>query len=158
MHELSHATSAPSRLNRTIQNRQDSRAAEELRAELASTFIAAHLGIPSDIPNHASYLDSWLATMREDRREIFRAAAEAQRISDWCLARHPDYAAAMQADAAREPEAPLTPAPAVMMPTAALGPMPRHIRKSLKLEPVVDAAVASTPQPEESISWGYRPR
>jgi len=95
MHELSHATLHPSRLNRTIQNRQDSRAAEELRAELASTFITAHLGIPSDVPNHASYIESWLAVLRGDRREVFRAAAEAQRICDWCLARHPDYAAAM---------------------------------------------------------------
>lgn len=158
MHELSHATMHPSRLNRTIQNRQDSRAAEELRAELASTFIAANIGIPSDIANHASYIESWLSVLRGDRREIFRAAAEAQRISDWCLSRHPDWAAAMLAADDLKPELPVTRAPAMPIPTAALGPMPKHISRLLNREPVIDAVAASTPQPEETLSWGYRPR
>ena len=30
--------------------------------------------------------------MRSDRKEIFRAAADAQRIADYLLAYHPDYA------------------------------------------------------------------
>jgi hypothetical protein len=45
-----------------------------------------------------------------------------------------------------------------MMPSAALGPMPRHISRLLKPEPVVGAAVVSAPQLEETQSWGYRPR
>jgi antirestriction protein ArdC len=53
---------------------------EELRAELASAFIAAEVGVPSDIPGHASYIQNWLKPLKEDKREIFRAAADAQRI------------------------------------------------------------------------------
>ncbi len=34
---------------------------------------------------------SWLRKLRDDKREIFRAAAAAQRIADYCLAFHPDY-------------------------------------------------------------------
>jgi len=31
-------------------------AMEELRAKLSSAFIAAEMGIPADIPQHASYI------------------------------------------------------------------------------------------------------
>jgi antirestriction protein ArdC len=40
-----------------------------------------------------AYIASWLETLRSDRNEIFRAAADAQRIADYLLALHPDYAA-----------------------------------------------------------------
>jgi antirestriction protein ArdC len=50
------------------------------------------IGLPCDIPNHASYLQSWIAVLKQDRREIFRAAAEAQRMADYILGFHPDYA------------------------------------------------------------------
>jgi hypothetical protein len=63
------------------------------RAELASVFIGGTLGPPCDIPNHASYIASWAAKLKEDKREIFRAAANAQRIADYLLAFHPDFAA-----------------------------------------------------------------
>lgn len=72
------------------------------RAELASCFIGAELGLPCDIPNHASYVASWLRTLREDKREIFRAAAEAQRITDYLLAFHPGYARIAAEDARRD--------------------------------------------------------
>ena len=45
-----------------------------------------------DFTNSAAYIASWLATFRADRKEIFRAAAEAQRIADYLLAFHPDWA------------------------------------------------------------------
>jgi antirestriction protein ArdC len=57
------------------------------------------LNIPCDIPNHASYLASWVARLKEDKREIFRAAADAQRIADYLLAFHPDYATETADDA-----------------------------------------------------------
>ena len=66
---------------------------EELRAELASAFVAAELGIPTDIPQHASYIANWIKPLKEDKREIFRAAADAQKIADMQLRFHPDYAA-----------------------------------------------------------------
>jgi len=100
LHELGHWTGYPSRLNRPLQNRFGSAAyaMEELRAEMASAFVASVIGIPTDIPQHASYLSSWIKALKDDKREIFRAAADAQRIADMELGFHPDYAATMLAE------------------------------------------------------------
>jgi antirestriction protein ArdC len=63
-------------------------------AEIAQVMVSAELGIPDcDFTNNASYIASWLEKLRSDRKEIFRAAADAQRIADYLLAFHPDYAA-----------------------------------------------------------------
>ena len=93
-HELGHATGHVSRLNRDLSGGfgSTSYAKEELRAELASYAIGSMIGLPCDVPNHASYLQSWIEVLKQDRREIFHAAAEAQRIADYILAFHPDYA------------------------------------------------------------------
>ena len=93
-HELSHATGHVSRLNRDLSGSfgSISYAKEELRAELASYAIGSMIGLPCDVPNHASYIQSWIEVLKQDRREIFHAAAEAQRIADYILAFHPDYA------------------------------------------------------------------
>ena len=93
-HELSHATGHVSRLKRDLSGGFGSMsyAKEELRAELASYAIGSMIGLPCDVPNHASYLLSWIEVLKQDRREIFHAAAEAQRITDYILAFHPDYA------------------------------------------------------------------
>ncbi|MBT4891176.1 MAG: hypothetical protein HON65_16640, partial [Rhodospirillales bacterium] len=93
LHELGHATGHTSRLDRNLSGRFGSKAyaMEELRAELASAFLAQELGIPPNLENHASYLESWIDVLKSDSKEIFRASADAQKISDWCLQRHPDY-------------------------------------------------------------------
>jgi hypothetical protein len=44
-------------------------------------FVANEIGIPTDIPHHASYIASWIKALKDDKREIFRAAADAQRIA-----------------------------------------------------------------------------
>ena len=107
LHELGHWTGAPSRLNRDLSGRFGSGAyaQEELRAELGSVFIGSTIGISTDIPNHASYMASWIKALRNDKREVFRAAADAQKIADYCLAFHPDFAVKMKADAALTEEA-----------------------------------------------------
>ena len=46
----------------------------------------------ADFSNNAAYIASWLERLRSDSKEIFRAAADAQRIADYLLAFHPDYA------------------------------------------------------------------
>lgn len=104
LHELAHWTGHPSRLNRDMRSRFGSAAyaMEELRAELASAFVASEVGIPTDIPQHASYIADWIKPLKEDKREIFRAAADTQRITDMELGFHPAYAAQVQA----EPDAP----------------------------------------------------
>lgn len=68
-------------------------AQEGLRADLASVFIGTTLGLPTDISNHASYIGSWIKRLKKDKWEIFRAAANAQKIADMALGFHPDYAA-----------------------------------------------------------------
>jgi antirestriction protein ArdC len=95
LHELGHWTGHPKRLNRDLQNRFGSSAyaMEELRAEIASAFVANEIGIPTDIPQHASYIASWIKALKDDKREIFRAAADAQRIASMLLGFHPGYAA-----------------------------------------------------------------
>lgn len=96
LHECSHATGHPSRLARLHLDTKfgsPEYAREELRAELASVFLHSQLGLahgPSGEPltevqmkSHAAYIASWLKALREDKTEIFRAAADAQRICDY---------------------------------------------------------------------------
>ncbi|SOE01530.1 ArdC family protein [Caenispirillum bisanense] len=133
MHELGHATGHPSRLDRDLRNRFGSRAyaQEELRAELASAFMAAELGIPAELEQHASYIGSWLETLKQDKREIFRAAADAQRAADWCLTCHPDYAATLDATT-KDKEAESTPIAACGVPLPPQDEeMPDHLKAAL---------------------------
>ncbi|MBZ5673684.1 MAG: ssDNA-binding domain-containing protein [Acidobacteriia bacterium] len=108
LHELGHWTGHQSRLNREegMKARYGSAAyaMEELRAELSSAFIAGELGIPADIPQHASYIASWLPKLKEDKRAIFHAAADAQRIVDMVLGFHPDFAASVEPQPVRPSE------------------------------------------------------
>ena len=93
-HELAHAFRHASRLDRDLSGKFGSAlyAKEELRAEWASCAIGSILGLPCDVPSHASYLQSWIEVLKQERREIFHAAAEAQRIADYILGFHPDHA------------------------------------------------------------------
>ena len=86
IHEASHWTGAPSRLNRDLRNHFGSHdyAREELRAEIGQMMVCGELGISGcDFSNNAAYVASWLEKLRSDRKEIFRAAADAQRIADY---------------------------------------------------------------------------
>jgi antirestriction protein ArdC len=118
IHEMGHWTGAASRLNRDLRNGFGSHdyAREELRAEIGQMMVCGELGIAvsdSDFANNAAYVASWLEKLRSDRKEIFRAAADAQRIADYLLAFHPDYArqdgaaegSSTAGDAADAPEA-----------------------------------------------------
>jgi antirestriction protein ArdC len=100
LHELLHAAGAKHRLNRDLTGRfgSSSYAMEELVAELGSCFVGSEMGLPIDIPNHASYLSGWAEVLRNDKRAIFKAASEAQRAAEYCLAFHPDYLTSEQAD------------------------------------------------------------
>ena len=88
LHELGHWTGHPDRLNRQLA-RQFGRpeyAREELRVEIASAMLSVATGVPHDPSAHAQYVGSWLTALRKDRQEIFRAASDAQRITDYLLA------------------------------------------------------------------------
>jgi len=91
LHELAHWSGAPSRLNRASLQEfkrfgDPAYAAEELRAELASVFLAAERGIPHDASSHAAYVAHWIAALRSDKHELFRAAKEAHQATDFLLA------------------------------------------------------------------------
>lgn len=83
LHELGHATGHPSRLNRDLAHPFGSEgyAKEELRAEIASLMLGERLGIGHDPGQHAAYVGSWVKALREDPREILRAAADAEKIA-----------------------------------------------------------------------------
>jgi Zincin-like metallopeptidase len=72
-------------------------AKEELRAELASVFMAAERGIPHDPEQHAAYVGSWIQSLKEDKNEIFRAAHDASAATDFLLALERDRSIADQA-------------------------------------------------------------
>jgi len=91
LHELAHWTGHPMRLDRSTLNESYrfgdlNYAKEELRAELASLFLAAERGIPHDPAQHAAYVDSWISALQKDKHEIFRAAHDASRAADFLLA------------------------------------------------------------------------
>ena len=90
LHELGHWTGHPDRLNRLSQPGSyafgsQEYAKEELRAELTSVFLAAERGIPHNAEQHASYLNSWIHALKNDKNEIFRAAKDAHQAADLLL-------------------------------------------------------------------------
>jgi antirestriction protein ArdC len=72
LHELGHWSGSKERLNR----------------DLSGTF-GSH---DCDFTNGAAYIADWLDKLRDDKKEVFRAASDAQRIADYLLAFHPAYA------------------------------------------------------------------
>lgn len=120
LHEIGHATGAAHRLNRegiTGGHRFGSEgyAKEELRAEMFSLFAAAQTGIPHDPERHAAYVQDWAKALKNDKNEIFRAAAEAGKAVDYVLAKEQALqvtqerqasarAAEMAAEPAQQPE------------------------------------------------------
>jgi len=87
LHELGHWTGHESRLDRDLGNPfgSEAYAKEELRAEIASMIIGDELGIGHDPGQHAAYVGSWIKALREDPMEIFRAAADAEKIQSYVI-------------------------------------------------------------------------
>lgn len=90
LHELGHWTGHRTRLNRTFGHDKKSReyAFEEMVAELTSCFLSASLNLPEALegmPNHASYIASWLSIMKEDNRAVMKAASSAQKAMQYLL-------------------------------------------------------------------------
>jgi len=82
LHELTHWTGAPNRLDRTFGARfgDHAYAFEELVAELGAAFLCSGLGVSNEPrPDHAAYISSWLEILGRDAKAIFTAASQAQR-------------------------------------------------------------------------------
>ncbi|MCR9196531.1 MAG: zincin-like metallopeptidase domain-containing protein [Hyphomonas sp.] len=86
-HELTHWTKHKSRLDRDFGRKRwgdEGYTREELVAELGAAFLCADLALtPEPDANHAAYIDSWLAVLKNDKRAIFSAAAHAQKAADF---------------------------------------------------------------------------
>ncbi len=87
LHEIGHWSGHESRLNRDLSGGfgSASYAREELRAQLASLFISAELGVPFNPQRHAAYQASWIAILKEDKNEIYQAASQAHQIAEFVM-------------------------------------------------------------------------
>lgn len=87
LHELGHWTGHESRLARDLGHPFGSQgyAKEELRAEIASMMLGAELSLGHDPGQHVAYVGSWIQALQEDPLEIFRAAADAEKIHEYVL-------------------------------------------------------------------------
>ena len=88
-HECGHSTGHQSRLARpgvvTFDHFGSERyAREELAAEMTSAILCAQTGMdsPETFDNSASYISSWLRALRNDKKLVISAAAQAQRASE----------------------------------------------------------------------------
>ena len=88
-HELTHATGHASRLTRKeivepIHFGSDPYSREELVAEMGAAFLCGHCGIDNcTIAESAAYIHGWLERLRDDRKLIVHAAAQAQKACDF---------------------------------------------------------------------------
>jgi antirestriction protein ArdC len=87
-HELTHATGHSSRLDRQTLTEYDgfggeNYSREELVAEMGAAFLCGAAGTETQtIDNSASYIASWLRKLKEDKRLVVTAAAQAQKAAD----------------------------------------------------------------------------
>lgn len=87
-HELAHATSHESRLNRvtTFGKQSYEYAIEELRAEFAATFLSMEVGFHLDTQheqNHKTYIQSWMAVLKNNPKVLFDCIKDAQTIESY---------------------------------------------------------------------------
>jgi len=94
-HELTHWTRHPSRLAREFGRKRwgdEGYAIEELVAELGSAFLCADLEITPEVrEDHASYIDSWLKVLKDDKRAVFTAASHASKAVDFLHGLQPEF-------------------------------------------------------------------
>jgi antirestriction protein ArdC len=84
LHELTHWTGHSSRTAREYGKRfgDQAYAREELVAEMGAAFLCAKTGITAQL-QHASYIQSWLKVLKNDKRAVLVAAGAAQRATDF---------------------------------------------------------------------------
>ncbi len=90
-HELVHSTGHGERLNRkelleSKGMRSENYAREELTAEMGASYLKSHAGIPIEqLENNASYIQSWLEHLKNDKKFIVYASSQAQKAVDYIL-------------------------------------------------------------------------
>jgi antirestriction protein ArdC len=92
-HELAHSIGHKTRLDREGISGQHffgdaEYSREELVAEVAAAFLCGHCGVENvTLDNSASYLQSWIKTLRGDKKLAVVAAAQTQKAADYILNR-----------------------------------------------------------------------
>ena len=134
LHELGHSTGHPERMNRATLVLgmgegfgSPAYAKEELRAEISAMMTGERVGVGHDPSRGAAYVEGWVAALEEDPREIRRAAADAQKISDFVLARSREREAGREpapvaAARAPAPETAVRPELPLPLPSRSFGP------------------------------------
>ncbi len=96
-HEYTHSTGHSSILNRpqVAKFGSEAYAYEELIAELGSVLLMAHLGLSAEPTqdNSAAYLKNWLRKLKDDPKQLWKAASAASKALNYLL-----QAAAIRAD------------------------------------------------------------
>ena len=92
LHEIGHSTGHEKRLNRNLDGKFGSAeyAEEELRAEIASMFLEQDLGVAASekhIENNSAYIGSWKNGIEEDPNVLFKAIADAERMTKFVMAK-----------------------------------------------------------------------
>ena len=90
LHEIGHSTGHEKRLNRNLSGAFGSAeyAEEELRAEIASMFLEQDLGVAASekhIENNSAYIGSWKSKIKEDPNVLFKAIADAERMTKFVM-------------------------------------------------------------------------
>ena len=61
-------------------------AIEELPSEMGASYLKSYAGIPIEqLENNAAYIQGWLERLRNDKRFIVYASAQAQKATDFIL-------------------------------------------------------------------------
>ena len=85
-------------------------AREELRTEIAAMMTGERLGVGHEPRHGTAYVSLWIKVLESDPREMRAAAVDAQRMSDWLMARERERTAERErtdgAGDAREPDGP----------------------------------------------------
>lgn len=92
LHEIGHSTGHETRLDRNLSGAFGSAeyAEEELRAEIASMFLEQDLGVAASekhIENNSAYIGSWKSKIKEDPNVLFKAIADAERMTKFVMAK-----------------------------------------------------------------------
>ena len=95
-HELTHSTGHSRRLDRKLDSvpqpfGSPDYSREELVAEMGAAFLCGEAGILEPrLTQSAAYVAGWLKRLRNDRRLVVTAAAQAQKAADYVLRRQFD--------------------------------------------------------------------
>jgi len=93
-HELTHSTGHRSRLHRFNDEElspfgSGDYSKEELIAEMGAAFLCGHCQIVNEtIDNSAAYIQGWLGKLRNDKKLVVIAGAQAQKAADSILSRY----------------------------------------------------------------------